>query len=243
MQDKGRFLSGVSLAIGLVLAAWIGAGALVRIKTQDQTITVTGSARRQIVSDSVVWRANVPSQAAQMNDTYKQLNENVTKVVEYLKSKGVASNQIVVSSVSTLPFHPRNDKGIEILDTVSSYKMSQEISIRSIDVERITRISREATELINQGVLLESHDPEYRYTKLGDLKIQMLAEAAKDAKIRATQIAASTGAKVGALRSARMGVLQINPAGSSETSSEGNNDIKSIEKDVIAVVTCSFAVE
>src|SRR4030095_5953333 len=57
MQDKGRFLSGVSLAIGLVLAAWIGAGALVRIKTQDQTITVTGSARRQIVSDAVVWRA------------------------------------------------------------------------------------------------------------------------------------------------------------------------------------------
>jgi hypothetical protein len=45
------------------------------------------------------------------------------------------------------------------------------------------------------------------------------------------------------LRSARMGVLPINPAGSSETSSEGNNDIKSIEKDVIAVVTCSFAVE
>jgi lysophospholipase L1-like esterase len=40
MKDKGRFLSGVSLAIGLVLAAWIGAVALVRIKTQDQTITV-----------------------------------------------------------------------------------------------------------------------------------------------------------------------------------------------------------
>src|SRR5678815_1076095 len=49
IQNKGRFLSGVSLAIGLVLAAWIGAGALVRIKTQDQTITVMGSARRQIV--------------------------------------------------------------------------------------------------------------------------------------------------------------------------------------------------
>src|SRR4029079_8323269 len=101
-----------------------------------------------------------------MNDTYKQLNENVTKVVEYLKSKGVASDQIVVSSVSTLAFHPRNDKGVEIQDTVSSYKMSQVISIRSREVEIITRISREATELINQGVLLESQDPEYRYTKL-----------------------------------------------------------------------------
>ncbi len=90
---------------------------------------------------------------------------------------------------------------------------------------------------------MESRDPEYRYTKLGDMKIQMLAEAAKDAKVRAIQIAASTGARAGALRSARMGVLQINPAGSTETSSEGNNDTTSIEKDVIAVVTASFAVE
>jgi uncharacterized protein len=76
---------------------------------------------------------------------------------------------------------------------------------------------------------------------LGDLKILMLAEAAKDAKLRAEQIAASTGRIVGPLRSARMGVMQINPAGSSDTSGEGNNDITSLEKDVIAVVTSSFA--
>lgn len=113
------------------MAAWISTGALVRIKTQDQTITVTGSARRQIISDTVVWRAKVPSQAAQMNDTYQQLNANVTKVVEYLKSQGVASGQMVVASVSTVAFHPRNDKGFEILDAVSSYRMSQEVSIRS----------------------------------------------------------------------------------------------------------------
>lgn len=243
MQDKGRFLSGLSLAIGLVLAAWICAGALVRVKTHDQTITVTGSARRQITSDSVVWRANVTSQSAEMGDAYKKLNESVTKVVEYLKSKGVGPDQVVVSSVSIVAFHLRNEKGIEIPETISSYRMSQEISIHSGDVQKITKISREATELISQGVFLESHDPEYRYTKLSDLKIQMLAEAAKDSKTRATQIAASTGAKVGPLRSARMGILQINPAGSSETSSEGNNDITSIEKDVIAVVTSSFAVE
>src|ERR1041385_6662855 len=121
MQDKGRFLSGVALAIGLVLAAWIGAGALVRIKSHDQTITVTGSARRQIVSDSVVWRADVTSRAAQMGETYQQLKTHVTKLVEYLTNKGVASDQIVVSSVSTVALHPRNDKGIEIQDTVTSY--------------------------------------------------------------------------------------------------------------------------
>ena len=119
--------------------------------------------------------------------------------------------------------------------------MSQEITVRSAEVDKVTEISRGATELINQGILLESREPEYHYTKLGDLKILMLAEAAKDAKLRAEQIAASTGSSVGPLRSARMGVMQINPAGSSDTSGEGNNDITSLEKDVIAVVTSSFA--
>jgi hypothetical protein len=40
-----------------------------------------------------------------------------------------------------------------------------------------------------------------------------------------------------------MGVMQINPAGSSRVSSEGNNDTSSLEKDVIAVVTAVFMLE
>ncbi|MGB7963317.1 MAG: SIMPL domain-containing protein, partial [Propionicimonas sp.] len=78
---------------------------------------------------------------------------------------------------------------------------------------------------------------------LGDLKIEMLGEAAADARMRAEQIAASTGAKVGVLRSARMGVMQINPAGVSAVSSEGNNDTSSLEKDVFAVVSAGFTLK
>ena len=37
----------------------------------------------------------------------------------------------------------------------------------------------------------------------------MLAEAAKDAKVRAEKVAESTGSSIGSVRTARMGVLQI----------------------------------
>ncbi len=96
---------------------------------------------------------------------------------------------------------------------------------------------------MEQGVELESDAPEYIYTKLGDLKIQMLAEAARDSRVRAEQIASSTGAKIGPLRSARMGVIQINPADSTEVSNEGNNDTTSEEKDILTVVASTFALE
>jgi hypothetical protein len=241
VQDKGRFLSGLSMAIGIVVAAWIGSDALMRIKTQDQTITVTGSAKQRIVSDWIEWRAEVSTQAPTMKEAYNQLSTQVPRVVEYLGGKGIRAGQIVVSSVRTRPFHPRDEHGMEIHDQVTGYLMSQEITIRSDEVNKVTQVSREATELINQGILVASRDPQYYYTKLSGLKIQMLAEASKDARVRAEQIAASTGAKVGALRGARMGVMQINPAGSSKVSAEGNNDTSSLEKDVIAVVTAGFA--
>jgi len=116
------------------------------------------------------------------------------------------------------------------------------MEVRSGDVDKIAVIAREATELINQGILIESNAPQYYNTKIGDLKIEMLGEAAKDAKTRAEQIANSTGNSIGAVRSAKMGVLQITPPDSTEVSDSGMYDTSSIEKDMTAVVNISFGV-
>ena len=115
--------------------------------------------------------------------------------------------------------------------------------MRSEDIDKIGQIAREATELINQGILIESMAPEYLVTKLGEIKIEMLAEASKDAKVRAEQIAKSTGSSIGSVRTARMGVLQITPADSTEVSDSGMNDTSSLEKDITAVVNIGFAVD
>ncbi|HEY0050262.1 MAG TPA: SIMPL domain-containing protein, partial [Pyrinomonadaceae bacterium] len=73
------------------------------------------------------------------------------------------------------------------------------------------------------------------------MKIEMLGEAAKDAKTRAERIADSTGNQIGAVRSARMGVMQITAADSTEVSDAGISDSTTIDKDVTAVVNISFA--
>ncbi len=120
--------------------------------------------------------------------------------------------------------------------------MHQQLEVRSPDVDKVAIVSRQVTELINQGILLESMEPEYLYTKLGDLKIEMLAEAAKDAKARAGQIASSTGDHIGKVRAAHMGILQITPTDSTQVSDSGMNDTTSLEKDITAVVNISFAI-
>ena len=71
----------------------------------------------------------------------------------------------------------------------------------------------------------------------------MLARATENAKQRAENMAKATGNKIGVIRSARMGVLQITPGTSTDVSDMGINDTSSLDKKVTAVVTASFAIE
>jgi hypothetical protein len=69
----------------------------------------------------------------------------------------------------------------------------------------------------------------------------MMAEATRDARLRADQIATNGGGAVRELRSAKMGVVQINPLYSTATSWEGNNDTSSVDKTITATVAATFA--
>jgi hypothetical protein len=242
IERSGVFGAGLALAVALVLASLIGSWGFVRAKNHDQTITVTGSARKRIKSDLVIWRAGVSFQASVLSDAYRSLSESVPRVKAYMVSKGIPENAITISSISSQTLHPKTNEGDDG-GQITGYSLKQELEVRSNDVDKIARIAREATELINQGILLESMPPEYHYTKLGDLKVEMLTEAAKDAKVRAGKIAESTGSSIGSVRSARMGVLQITPADSNDVSDSGMNDTSALDKDITAVVNISFAVD
>ena len=235
------FNSGVALAIGLVLSSLIFGWFYSTAKRGDEAITVTGSAKRRITSDLVIWNAGIAVQAPQLTEAYRGLSENVPKLKQYLVTKGIPEEQLTVSSITTTTMKRQDANGNETSE-ITGYTLSQQIEVRSFDVQKISQIAREATELINQGILIESKAPQYYYTKIGDLKIEMLGEASKDAKERAERIASSTGNSIGSVRSAKMGVLQITAADSTDVSDYGTYDTSTIEKDMTAVVNISFAV-
>jgi hypothetical protein len=240
-KGSGIFKAALVLAIGLVLASFIFGWFHARSRRGDEAITVTGSAKSRITSDLVVWSAGISAQSTQLADAYRQLADGIPKIKQYLLEKGIAEAQMQVSAITTTTLKRRDSEGNETGE-ITGYSLQQQIEVRSNDVQKIAQIARESTELINQGILIESTPPKFYYTKIGDLKIEMLGEAAKDAKERAEKIAASTGNSIGAVRSAKMGVLQITAADSTEVSDYGVYDTSTIEKDMTAVVNISFAV-
>lgn len=244
MDDKKKldFLNiGVALAIGLIASSMVLAWAYTSGKKNDDALKVTGSAKKRIKSDLVNWSANVSYRAPKLSDAYDLLSDNVPKVKKYLIEKGIKEDQITISSISSTTLNGKDENG-NSTEEIVGYSLGQSVHVSSNDVDLVAKIARESTELIKQGILLDSNSPQYFYTKLGDLKIEMLGEAAKDARLRAEEIANSTGSSIGTIRSARMGVMQITAADSTEVSDYGISDTSSIYKDLTAVVNANFAV-
>ena len=243
MEKKNSFIAlSLILALGLIISALILGNTWKKVARSNVTVTVTGSAQKNLRSDLAVWTGNFSNESAVLTDAYKKLQETNAKVKSYLVSKGIGEDKMKFSSVNTTTLYVQNEKGGST-NQVQGYRLNQSVTVTSNDVDKIDQLSREATELILQGIQFDSNPPEFFYTKLGELKIEMIGLASKDAKLRAEQIAKSTDNEIGEVRSSKMGVIQINPVNSTDVSDYGVNDTSSLEKVITAVVTVSYSIE
>ena len=248
-------LAAFAIALGMVLSTLIAAGTWkdVRKQPDKNNIRITGSARKRIVSDLIEWSATVEAKAPERTAAYIALKSGTDKAVAFLKALGIKVEEIQAQSASiTEEFETvredkvlpgtnvplRSEKRVSI-----GFRAVQVVSLSSANIELIEKASREITTLLEQGVFVTSNSPSYYYTRLGELKLEMLAEAAKDARGRAENILSSAGnTSVGKLVYADMGIININAANSTGTSNEGNNDTTSREKDIITIVHAEFQV-
>jgi len=246
---------GYFFALANVVCVAILAWAYMSVKIERKTISVTGSARKLIVSDVVTWNGTVTATDHDLVKAYDTLKSETDKVRGFLLSAGMQESEITAASITTTRHYKKNvikEKGLAestepptviTTDTIDNYTLTQIISISSTNMTKIPAISRNVTSLIKDGVQIDSESPRYLYTKLSELKINMLADATKDATVRAEQIVNNANGHLGKLVEAKMGVMQINPKGVTETSAEGINDTTSLEKEITAVVSVKFEVK
>ena len=246
---RGVFIAAIVGVAAMASAAILGRS-FVRGRTSDDIIRVVGSARRPIKSDFIIWRGKASRTAPQMATAYTQLEADMGKVTAYLKSKGIEGKEIFPQSISTQTLYQptRDANGNPVDDSstlrpVAGYRLEQEIEVRSTKLDLLDDLSRKSSELLARGVPFESESPLYLYTKLSDLKVEMQAEAAKDARSRAQGIAQAAGANLGEVRWARMSAPSLTPLYSGSDSDGGVDDTSSLEKKITAIVTVGYGVK
>lgn len=216
-------LSAIVFAIAIVAASVILGHAVINRNKQVGTISVTGLGQTNFTSDLIVWEARFSQVNTDLKQAYSDLKKDKETILEYFKSKGLNENVIVFNAVETDKNFKQNytQDGKYLGQEFTGYTLTQTVQINSNDVEKVEKISREVTELLNKGIQLYSIPPRYYYTKLEDLKIEMVAQATDNAHVRAKSIAENSGTKLGELSVAQMGIFQITGQNSNEDYSWG----------------------
>ena len=240
-SNAGLTFLGIFLAIGFICSSLILSNTFKTVKLSNQAITVKGYAEKRITSDLAAWSGEFSTSSKNLVGAYQKLQGDLVKVLNYLQGMGLKKEYVQVSSVNTMKRFRLNDKGIST-NELEGFTLGQTIKISSSDVKLIEKISNEATDLIKEGVEFISLSPQYFYTKINDLKIEMLGAASKDARARADQLAKNSGGEVGSLKSSSQGVFQITPVNSTEIADYGMYDLTSIEKVIKSVVTVDYTI-
>lgn len=238
------YLNTFIIASAIVLTAIIISNAFKNRNKTNNVISVTGLGKKDFVSDLIVWSGSFTKKRLNLKDAYAELDIDREGINKYLISKGIKSENIIFSAVGiSQEFDDVFDNsGNKLKSTFTGYRLRQNIQIESKEVDQVENISRQVSELINSGVEFYSNEPEYYYTKLTELKIEMIAEATRDANTRAKKIAENAGGAVGHLKNANMGIFQIVAQNSSEDFSWGGS-FNTISKKKTATITIKLEYE
>lgn len=225
---------GIAIAGGLYLHGYVNSS-----NRSNDVISVTGSAKRRVNADLAKWSGTI-THSTDINGvraTIAQLGTETQKVKTFATALGISEATIKINPVQTEPVY----QNYPAPQSISGYNVRQDIKIESKDIDKLEALASSIKKLADDNITFSYQNTEYYFGGLAELRADLFAEATKDAQHRSEAIARGTGVKIGGLRSARTGVVQVLPPNSTEVNDYGAYDLSTKEKDVTATVNVSFA--
>lgn len=218
-----NYIGATIIALAVIIGLWIVGNAYKYKFKSAETISVTGLAEKDFTSDLIVWSGSFNRYGFELKTAYANLKQDEAAIKSYLNTRDIPDSNIVFLSVNIAKNFQRryDEKGNEISADFSGYTLTGNVRVESKDINRVEKLSREITGLLEKGIELSSNAPEYYYTRLNELKIDLLAKASEDAKTRAETIAKNSGGSLGGIKKATMGVFQITGKNANEDYSYG----------------------
>ena len=237
-DNKNYIVFGVILGLSLILSSTIGALAFYSVRSVN-TISSTGSVKKSVVSDKVKWTSSISRQttASTLKNGYAQMDNDLKNVKNFLFANGIEEKDIIISPITLNEVWEQNPP------VDKKYNLVQNIEINSAEVEKITAIAKNTTTLIvEKNIIFSTNSLEYYYSKLPETRIELLASAVEDAKVRANQLLSAGGKTVGDLKSASAGVIQVMAPNSVDVSDYGIYDTSHINKEIFVTVKATFTI-
>ena len=231
----------VAVCATLIWIARVGSDTALSIK-KNGFVNVTGYAKKGIKADLGTFETVIMAKNADLKLAYDKLAFDREIVRQFIDGFHFPEADIRLEPVSVQERYKVNEKGDDTPE-LDHFVVSQSFKVRSPDVLRVQQIATEAGDLLGKGIELRVVSPEFLYTKLEELKIEMIGKAASNAKERAEVLSKNGRFRLGNVSDMRVGVFQITPLNSNDVSDYGMNDTTSIDKEIKSLVEVNYFVK
>jgi hypothetical protein len=242
-MDKSKIISSSVIAIALIFIGYKLSSTWEKTHVSYNNIGVTGLGTQNFDSDLIVWSASFSRNAGTLSEANSLIKNDIEAVKSFLKKNGIHENEIAFTSLKISRNYKQlyNNEGNPTGSVFEGYNLFQEVIIESKNLNAVEESTKEIGDLIEKGIEFTANEPDYYYTKLADLKLELLKNATQDALKRAQTIAENANSNIGNLKEAEMGVFQITGQNTNEDYSWGGSfNTKAKHKTASITVKLSF---
>ncbi len=226
------FGSAAILAVGMIAGGYLLGDGLLRAKDAERAVTVRGLAERDVTADLATWTISYSAASTSLTDAQAKVRGDTQSIETFFKELGFPADALQPTGANVTSFTN---------DGITTYTVRQRLALRTTDIARAQKAVARQFDLVGRGVFLEEGSGmAYTFTKLNDIKPEMVAEATKDARAAAQQFAQDSDSGVGKIKDATQGYFEI-AARDGETGGWGMAD--SPYKKVRVVTTVSFTLD
>jgi uncharacterized protein len=238
MSSVSRVIAGGLIGLGVATGGFFAGDSLVKSRLGFRTVTVKGLSEREVKADLGFWPIRFVVTGPTLEAARANLEVSEGAVKAFIKSKGFADADYSVQN-------------IQVEDRLAGYNaqqtpedtrfvLTEDMLVKSADVQKLADSARAVGDLLKSGVVFSSDSynagPSFIFTKINDLKGEMLTEATKRAREAAEKFATESGAKVGDIQSANQGIFEVSPA----VEIPNDRPEKQLDKKVRVVTTITY---
>jgi hypothetical protein len=207
-----NIVNSIILSIAIVIAGYFISDTLKKSKAFDRTVEVKGLAEREVDADLAVWPIEITLGGNDLQELKQELDYQKKEVQDFFASIGFEPREISVGATNITDTKANYYGGNQNYNPFR-YIAKSEITLRTTDISKMKKSLDQSLTLLSKGIVIGSKNQwrpiEYTFSKLNDIKPEMIEEATKKAKEVAEKFAADSEAQVGEIKSARQGLFSI----------------------------------
>ena len=212
-HTTGAFVLGLFIFLGLTVSGYLLGHAAIEFREYERSVTVKGLSEREYPADIVIWPIQFITAGNDLQQLYSEVEENTGEIRSFLRERGIRPEDISSSSPAI------TDKSAQQYGNSARpefrYSALQTVTVYSQDVEGVRGVMDSLSALGRKGIVLTGGNyqaqTEYLFTRLNDVKPDMIEEATRKAREVAEKFAADSQSRLGKIRRASQGQFSISP--------------------------------